>query len=63
MKNITIKGYTIDTFFVVATIACLSLSCVLGGKVWDCLLGAIVIATLGVIDLIIQFVEKVEDSK
>ena len=60
MKNITIKGYTIDTFFVVATVACLFLACILEGKAWDCLLGAIMIATLGVIDVILQSVEKWE---
>lgn len=62
MKNITIKGYTIDTFFVVATIACLFLATILEGKAWDCLLGALVIATLGAIDVILQSIEKWENK-
>lgn len=62
MKNITIKGYTVDTFFVVATIACLFLATILEGKAWDCLLGALVIATLGAIDVILQSIEKWENK-
>ena len=62
MKNINVGGYTIDTFFVVATLACLFLATILEGKAWDCLLGALVIATLGAIDVILQSIEKWENK-
>lgn len=54
MKDIKIYGITVDSFFIVATAACLAMAVVVPDRVEEALIGAGVSVLIGVADILIQ---------
>lgn len=54
MKDIKIYGITVDSFFIVATAACLAMAVVVPARAEEALIGAGVSVLIGVADILIQ---------
>lgn len=54
MKDIKVCGITVDSFFIVATAACLTLGLILPSRMEEALIGAGVTVLICVADMLIQ---------
>ena len=54
MKDIKVCGITVDSFFIVATAACLALGLILPSRMVEALIGAGVTVLICIADMLIQ---------